>query len=149
MAGPPDVSHARLPVGQFVRYLVVGGWNTAFGYGVFAALNYALTGLVPHAYMVANALASIAAITMAYAGYKLFVFKTKGNYLREYLRFYVVYGSAALLGFALLPILVALLGQVIDQRTYVPYVAQAILIPVSVLFSFVGHKRYSFKPDAT
>jgi len=135
---------SELPRAQLLRYLIVGAWNTLFGYSVFAGLTYVLTGHVPYAYMVANVLSNVVAITVAYVGYKLFVFKTKGNYLREYLRFYVVYGAAMLLGLALLPVFVVLVGLVLPRPALVPYVAQALVIPVTVLSSFVGHKRYSF-----
>jgi len=134
-----------VPRGQLLRYLVVGGWNTLFGYGVFAGLTWALTGRVPYAYMVAAVLSSIIAITMAYVGYKAFVFKTRGNYLREYLRFYVVYGASTLLSLALLPVFVFIVTPLLPQPVYAPYVAQALVMPIVVLSSFFGHQRFSFR----
>jgi putative flippase GtrA len=125
--------------------VVVGGLNTLFGYGSFAALNYWLTGRIPYPYMVANLLANIAAITFAFIGYKYFVFRTKGNLLREYLRTYLVYGSSTLFGLALLPALVFALGFVIHRPSVVPYVAQAIGTVLVVTTSFFGHKKYSFR----
>lgn len=145
---PPLTFRSWLPAGQLIRYVVVGGWNTAFGYGVFALLNYWLTGHIAYPYMVANAISTVTAITVAYFGHKFIVFRTKGNYLREYLRFYMVYGAAALLGFVLLPLFVLLCGLFIFPAKYVPYVAQALVIPVIVLFSFLGHKRFSFRRRA-
>lgn len=130
---------------QLVRYVVVGGWNTLFGYGVFAGFTYALTGLVPYAYMVAAVLAHIVAITMSYAAYKVFVFKTKGNYLREYLRFYVVYGASAVLSLTLLPVFVYVVTPFAREPSHAPYVAQALVMPVVVLSSFFGHQRFSFR----
>ena len=119
--------------------------NTAVGYGSFAGFNYLFTGHIPYAYMAANIVANVIAITTAFLGYKLLVFRTKGNYLREYLRTYVVYGSSALLGLALLPFLVALLGTLIKRQVLVPYVAQAIVTLCVVIASFFGHKKYSFR----
>jgi putative flippase GtrA len=133
---------------QLVRFVIVGGWNTVFGYGVFAGANYLLADRLPHAYMVASVIANILAISMAYLGHKFVTFRTRGNYLREYLRFYLVYGVTALIGLALLPLVVALLGTVVANRAHVPYIAQAILLPIGVLLSFVGHKRFSFRPPA-
>jgi putative flippase GtrA len=130
---------------QVLRYLVVGGANTVIGYAAFAALNYLLTDQVPYAYMFANVGASVFAITIAFLGYKFFVFRTKGNYLREYLRTYVVYGASTLLSLALLPMLVALVGLVMENKVLVPYVAQAFTVPLVVLTSFFGHKKYSFR----
>ncbi len=135
----------RVRYGRVLRYLLVGGFNTAFGYSTFAGLNYFLTGRVPYPYMVASVGSSIASITVAFFGYKLFVFKTKGNALREYLRTYVVYGSSALLGLVLLPILVALLNLVTTRQLLVPYIAQALTIPLVVVASYLGHREFSFR----
>lgn len=142
----PAAPRAPRDLGQVLRYLVVGGWNTAFGYGVFAGLTYLFTDHIPYPYMAANALGSVIAITVAFFGYKLFVFKTEGNYLREYLRVYVVYGASSLLSLALLPLFVALVHLAVANEGAVPYIAQAFTTPLVVLISFVGHQRFSFKP---
>lgn len=146
-SGTPASLVSRLWVryAQVLRYLVVGAVNTLFGYGCFAVLNFVLTDNVPYAYMVANAGANVISITFSFLGYKWFVFRTKGNYLREYLRTYVVYGTSALIGFALLPVLVALVGMFLKDEKLVPYVAQAFVIPLVVLTSFIGHKKFSFR----
>jgi putative flippase GtrA len=125
--------------------LVVGGFNTLVGYGTFAVLNYELTDVIPYAYMVASVLSSVFAITVAFVGYKYVVFRTKGNLLREYLRTYVVYGMSTLVGLALLPLFVFLLGHVIARPRAVPYVAQALATVIVVAGSFMGHKKYSFR----
>jgi len=130
---------------EVFRYLVVGGLNTLFGYGLFAALNYWLTGRIPYPYMIANVLANVVAISFAFVGYKYFVFRTKGNLLREYLRTYLVYGTSMLLGLALLPVLVFALGFLIHRPNLVPYVAQGIGTLLVVTTSFFGHKKYSFR----
>lgn len=137
----------RAQLWQLLRYLLVGGWNTLFGYGSFAVLNVLLTDKVPYAYMFANVFSNVIAITVAFLGYKWFVFKTRGNYVREYLRAFTVYGFAAILGLALLPMLVVCVGLVVHDRKLVPYIAQALAIPIVVLSSFVGHKRYSFRSE--
>lgn len=136
------ISH--FPPGQVVRYLIVGAWNTLFGLALYSGLTYVLTGRIPLAYMVAAALSNVIAITVAFLGYKWFVFKTKGNYLREYLRCYVVYGTTAMVGLALLPILVALLNWILGCRPSVPYIAGVILTGGTVVVSFFGHRQFSF-----
>ncbi len=141
---PPGRLLRHFPPAQVLRYLIVGAWNTLFGYSLFAALTYLLTGVVPYAYMAASVLGNVGAITVAFFGYKWFVFRTKGNYLREYLRCYVVYGTAMLVGLALLPIVVYLLEHVVGLHRSAPYVAGAMLTVGTVLMSFVGHKRFSF-----
>jgi putative flippase GtrA len=95
--------------------------------------------------MFANVIASVASTTVAFVGYKYFVFRTTGNFWREYLRTYVVYGSSMLLGLVLLPTLVFALGFVIGRASLVPYIAQAICTLLVVFGSYFGHKKFSFR----
>lgn len=132
-----------------VRYLLVGGWNTLFGYGVFAALTYVLTPWLPAAYMFASVLGMVIAITVSFFGYKLVVFRTKGNLLKEYFRCYVVYGTTNLIGLGLLPILVYLLKWLGVRELYSPYIAGAILTAGTVVVSFFGHKNFTFAAPRT
>src|ERR1700674_2234048 len=83
----------HIPPGQFGRYLLVGLGNTVFGYATFAFFTAILDRYVPQSYMLASVLASVLNITVAFLGYKWFVFKTKGNYLREWGRCVGVYGG--------------------------------------------------------
>jgi putative flippase GtrA len=136
-------SHKTL--GQFVRYIVVGGFNTVFGYGLFALLNWLFRGLGSYNYMYAAVLANVIAISVAFLGYKWFVFQTRGNYLIEWIRCYAVYGSSALIGLASLPIMVPILRHVLHRPGQAPYIAGALLTMVTVLFSFFGHKNFSFR----
>jgi len=137
--------HSHKSVGQFVRYIVVGGFNTAFGYGLFALLTWSFRGLGSYNYMYAAVLANVIAISVAFLGYKWFVFRTRGNYLIEWIRCFGVYGTSALIGLACLPILVPILRHVLRRPEQAPYIAGAILMIVTVLFSFFGHKNFSFR----
>jgi putative flippase GtrA len=130
---------------QFVRYLLVGGFNTAFGYGIFALLNWSLIGLLPYSYLVANFLASLIAITVSFLGYKWFVFRTRGNYLGEWIRCVGVYSSSMVIGLIGMSILVPTLQTHIQRADRAPYLAGAIMSVVTVLFSFFGHKSVSFR----
>jgi len=121
---------------QGLRYLVIGGLNTLFGYGVTVGLYYALT---PAWHLLAVAtLANIIAITFSFVTYKLIIFKGRGHWLSEYLRCYVVYGFMALFNIAGLWTLVDLLG--------VPaWLAQGLVMGLAVAGSFVGHELFTFK----
>jgi putative flippase GtrA len=121
---------------QKIRYLMIGGWNTVFGYGVFAGLYFWLSNSVHYLFILS--LSYIISITNAYIGYKLFVFKTRGNILREYFRFYLVYGVSFIFNLAMLPLFVETLR--INM-----YVAQAIVTLITILASYVLHKNFSFK----
>jgi putative flippase GtrA len=136
---------AYFPPGQFVRYLMVGTWNTLVGYALYAALTAVLTPLIPYSYMVASLLSSVLSITVAFLGYKWFVFKTKGNYLREWARCVAVYSGSIAIGMLLLPILVSVVRHATRYQRQAPYIAGAMLTGVSVVFSFVGHRKFSFR----
>jgi putative flippase GtrA len=130
---------------QMGRYLLVGGFNTVFGYSLFAVLNYSLQGMGQYSYMLASLLSNLVAISVAFLGYKWFVFRTKGNYMKEWFRCIAVYSSGMLLTLAGLPLLVPLLRRFMVQRPQAaPYVAAAIMAVVVVIASFFGHKHISF-----
>ncbi len=119
-----------------LRYLIAGGWNTIFGYGVTVGL-YALMADKLHIALIAT-IANILAITMSFIVYKLFVFKTQGNWLLEYARSYIVYGGMAILSIIFLWIFVDILGWQI-------WYAQAVVILITVGVSYLGQKSFTFK----
>ncbi|MFD2110537.1 GtrA family protein [Thiorhodococcus fuscus] len=137
------ISH--IPPGQFGRYLIVGVWNTAFGYSTFALFTAALDRYIPFSYLAASLLSSVLNITIAFLGYKWFVFKTKGNYLKEWSRCLVVYSGAILLGLALLPPSVFVVTYLTEDPRIAPYIAGALLMGFQVILSFLGHKTFSFR----
>jgi putative flippase GtrA len=130
---------------EFLRYLLIGGFNTVFGYGLFALLNWAFTGMGPYSYLYAAVLANPIAITVAFLGYKWFVFRTRGNYLTEWIRCMGVYSSTMLIGLAGLSVLVPILRRVLSSPPQAPYLAAAIMTCVTVLVGFLGHRNFSFR----
>jgi putative flippase GtrA len=135
---------AQIPPAQFSRYLIVGLWNTAFGYGTYAGFTALLTPHVPHAYILASVIANAITITVAFLAYKWFVFKTRGDYLREWIRCVAVYGGSALMGTLLLPALVFGLHHFTRFNASAPYIAGAMLLGLSAVASFLGHRNFSF-----
>jgi putative flippase GtrA len=138
----------HIPPGQFGRYLVVGAWNTLFGYGSFAFFTAVLNNKIPHSYILASVISSLLNISVSFFGYKWFVFKTKGNYLREWIRCVAVYSGGILFGVLMLPILVALIRRNTRFFAEAPYIAGALLTGFMVLYSFLGHKKFSFRSPA-
>jgi putative flippase GtrA len=138
---------SHIPPAQFGRYLIVGVWNTVFGYSSFALLTALLTPHIPHAYILAGVLSNLLNITVAFLNYKWFIFKTKGNYLREWCRCLLVYSSGIALGTVLLPATVFCIRQATVFRASAPYIAGALLMGTNVIFSFLGHRKFSFGPS--
>jgi putative flippase GtrA len=141
------ISH--VPPGQFLRYLLVGGWNTLFGYATFAALVTLLVPRINHGYILAFLLSNFIAITVAYLAYKFFVFRTQGNYLKEWLKCLTVYGLGIIPGLILLPLLVAALHYIFHLNRSGPYVAGAVLLALSTIYNFLGHRHFSFRSSDT
>ncbi|MDD5169559.1 MAG: GtrA family protein [Syntrophales bacterium] len=127
-----------------IRFLIVGVWNTIFGYGAFIILNEVFNlFLSPRymAYMAANVFGSVLGITNAFFFHKHFTFKSRENgwdALREYFRFAGTYLFSFLIGLILLPVFVELLGMT-------PPVAAAALLLICTVFSYLGHSRFSFR----
>jgi putative flippase GtrA len=138
-------SSQRTQLWQAIRYLLVGGFNTCFGYGLFVAFNYLFRSLGVYGSEIASLLSNVIAITVAFLGYKWFVFRTHGNYLREWLRCMSVYGSSMVFSLIMLPPLTLLLRHWFGRTQTASNLAAAILTVVTVAASYFGHKHFSFR----
>lgn len=125
---------------QPVRYLIAGAWNTAFAYGIVVVLYAKLSPQL--ATWEVALIANVLAISMSFLTYKLFVFRTHGNWLREYLRCYVAYGGMSIVSIALFTALVDGLRQSV-------WLAQALTILITVGVSYFAHKTFTFKGGGT
>jgi putative flippase GtrA len=134
--------------GQLGRYLLVGVWNTLFSYVSYALLTAILNPMIAHSYIVASVISNLLNISVSYLGYKWFVFKTKGNYLREWIRCVGVYSGGILFGVVMLPAVVLVIQRNTRFVTQAPYIAGAFLTAFMVLYSFLGHKKFSFRGPA-
>jgi putative flippase GtrA len=160
-ATKPRLSHrvkTLFPPGQVLRYLVVGVCNTIIGYGLYAATLFLLTRATPGRYLYLTAVAASLvstplAITVSYFNYKLFVFRTRGNHLREWLKAFGVYGVSMLPGLIALSAFTRLLqtllhGHAPFGKGTAGYIAGALTTGFSTIISFIGHRKITFKPKA-
>jgi putative flippase GtrA len=127
-----------------IRYLAVGACNTAFGYGCFALFTLLLNSVFAYGYVLASLLANFFSITFSFFGYKWFVFRTKGNYLKEWIRCVGVYATSMVVSAAALPFVVGIIRRQPGHDRSAPYIAGAIVLVFSVSFSFFGHRHISF-----
>ena len=128
---PPDLWRLRE-----LRYLVVGGLNTLVGYGLGVGLYLVLSPLLH--ILAIGVLGNLLAITFSFTTYKLLVFKTRGYWLTEYLKSYVVYGGSSVLGIMVLWLLV-------DGLALSIWLAQALAVLIVVMVSYLGHARFTFR----
>jgi putative flippase GtrA len=119
-----------------VRFLIVGVINTVVGYALFA-LFLLVFGYLPSLY-----LSYAVAVTLAFVLHRRFTFRVRGNALVDFVRFVGVYVVSLAVNSVVLPVLVELVG-------LHPLIAQGIALVITTLFSYVGHKWFSFRRSAS
>ena len=120
------------------KIFLVGIVNTICGYSIFSLLLYFFSGYFRYSYLAISIVSNILSISIAFMNYKFFIFQTKGNYMREYFKFYITYAFSICFGLIMLPFLV-------EVFHLSPYIAGFLLIPLSAIISFIGHSKFSFK----
>ena len=121
--------------GRTLRYLLVGGFNTAVAYAIGVGLYQSLHPSLPTPLI--GLLGNVITISLSYLTQRTLVFRSRAPWFAEYLRCYAVYGATSLLTIALQWALVDGVGLSI-------WWAQAIVIPVGVVLSYTGHARFTF-----
>ncbi len=120
--------------------MLVGFFNTIFGYtaGMFFYFLFKDTLNT----LEISFLANIITISMSFFMYKLFVFKTRGNWLNEYFKCFFVYGSITIQAIILMVILV-------DYLHIIFWIAQAIAMLIIMIVSYFGHNQFTFNKKIT
>jgi len=139
MSGPPGW-FLRVVRDQRVAFLVIGGVNTLVGFASFAAFLVTVGQLwaKPWGYLAALACAHVVSVLIAFVLYRFVVFRVRGHILADLWRFETVYLLALAVNFVLLPALVEIAGLPVLG-------AQALIMLVTSVMSWVGHKNYSFR----
>lgn len=136
-----------VPKSEVLRYLMVGGWNTVFALALYFAFVHLFSRMMPlhlpWAAVCAQVVTTPIGITMAFLCYKHFVFHTKGNYLKEWLRCFAVYSVSFPVG------LFIIFGatHVLSRWTpaHAAQIAGVVNSGVSAIYSYFAHKKFSFK----
>lgn len=127
----------RLLGDERVRFVLVGAVNTVVGYGLFVAIELAFgryTG-----YLISLYLSYAIATVIAFGLHRRYTFRVigKGGMLLDFLRFQGVNLAALLVNTVALPLLVEL-------AQFQPIFAQALIVIITTLISYLGHKFFSF-----
>lgn len=124
----------RAELWRILRFLLVGGLNTAFGYAVYAAFI-----LVGAPLWMAVGGAMLLAIMFNFFSYGALVFgSTSRRLLPRFLIFYLAFGSLNVL-------LLRLLGALGAG----PLLAQALLLPLLAVCAYLGLRGFVFRGHAT
>jgi len=146
------VSWDRL-LGEKPRFLVVGAVNTLLGYLLFLALlatlgawlqslshstSYVLAALGDHYYLAVQWVAWVVGVPMSTTTMKYFAFRSKGRWLHQMGRGYLVYLPAQALASALLWLTVRVLG-------LSPQVGVLLVVVVTTVLTYIAHKYFTFR----
>lgn len=117
---------------QFSKFTFVGILNTIVGYGLFfifvSYINYLLATILSH----------IIAVAHSYLWNRYWVFPSRNPVLWEFLKFNSVY----------LLVLVenlVLMFCFVNYFSIDPKIAGLLILPITTLISYFGHRRWSFK----
>ncbi|MCR2801719.1 GtrA family protein [Microbacterium sp. zg-Y818] len=135
MSGP-DGPLLRLVKDRRVAFLIVGVINTVVGFAWFALFDLTIGRL--WGYMITLLFAHVASVLCAFVLYRRFVFRVRGHVWADLGRFELVYLSALAVNAVLLPLLV-------EFARLQPIVAQAVIVFVTTMISYLGHSRFSFR----
>jgi putative flippase GtrA len=121
-----------------VRYVVVGGCNTLFGFAVFAALDLVLAEYIGHYFVLA--VATAIGIVFSHTTQRHLVWLSDGPYVPELARFASVYA-----GFFLANLVLLYVAHSILDAPVIP--AQIVITLVIVFGTFLVHRSWTFGLD--
>lgn len=155
--GPDPKAHGAfaamrrmMPTGEVIRFLLVGGFNTVFSLALYSGLVIVFGRMLPNRGKpliadIAFVVSTPIAITVAFLCYKHFVFRTKGNYLKEWLRCFAVYSVSFPMGLVILPTATHLFQRAVLTHPYAPFLAGIVNSLIIACYSYFAHKKFSFK----
>jgi len=144
MSGPTQSSEgsepsrlAKLIGSERFRYLIVGAANTGVGFGLFVLLELLIGSFT--SYFVSLYGSFFLGSIVSFASHRALTFRVVGkrNVVKEFLRFQGVNLGSLALNSAGLPFLVEIAG-------LTPIVAQGLLVIVTTVVGYLGHKFFSF-----
>jgi FkbH-like protein len=120
---------------QQLRFLAVGGFNTAFNWLVFSALVWSFGH---DFYLWALAIMYAVGSVVGFVLYRRFVFSVTGSVLKDVARFQLV-------SFGPFVFNIFFLMTLIGWLRFDPVVGQTIFVVLNSIWSFLGHKYFSFR----
>ena len=139
-----------------IRYLIAGGLNTVFGLSIYPILSWVITDnqlqrlvsflggtnfivilkLVP-LYLIILTISYILSVTFAYITTKLIVFRTHGNYIKEFVKFSTFHLFVFGVNLFILPALV-------EWGNIRPIYAQPLFTIIIIIAGYIWHRRITF-----
>jgi putative flippase GtrA len=148
--GPFAALRRALPAAEVILFLLVGGFNTAFSIALAYLLIHPVEFFFPKlplaaATTIANYASLPISITVAFLGYKWFVFRTHGNYFKEWLKVFAVYGVSLPFPFIIIPLATTLFLHFSMPHKLASLLALIVNSGAIACYSYFAHKKFSFK----
>jgi putative flippase GtrA len=148
--GPFAALRRMLPKGEVIRFLIVGCCNTLFSILLQAGFGALFTRLYPHASQSWIAIAAVVCavpfgVTFSFLGFKHFVFRTKGNYLAEWIRCFAVYSPTIPAAILIVGVATKLFELTPLPRPWAKDAAFVVNSGIIAVYSYLGHKKFSFR----
>ncbi|MBN2676020.1 MAG: GtrA family protein [Alphaproteobacteria bacterium] len=121
---------------QELRYLLVGGFNTAVGLVLFTVFFLIFKSMMRPSFILY--FSSFFSITVSFFTLKYFVFQSQGKFLKEYPRTFLVQTVSLILNGVLLDYVTKMFG-------FYPLYTQPVLVLFIAISGYFAHKMYSFK----
>lgn len=118
---------------QKLRFLLVGGFNTVFSYGLFVLMVAAIG--IP--YKIAIAVGYVISTNVSIFTMRYYVFRSKGSLKKEYAKAWGVYLTTMLINYAAMYAMV-------DLGAVNELLAQGIYTVLITVFTYLMHKYFSF-----
>lgn len=122
--------------GRKVRFVLVGGLNTLVGLLAYPLLFFSLKPL-GLGYLRVLVISQLLCTTFSYLTNKFFVFKTQGNYSKEFLKFVSFHGIYFVMNLVVLWLLV-------DQMAFSPVWSQLGFASLVIVTSYIWHSKITF-----
>lgn len=125
----------RMFADERVRFLLVGGVNTVFAYLLFVGFEVVFGGQ----YFISLVLSYAIATLLAFVLHRRVTFGVQGRegIVADFLRFESVYVVMFLVNAALLPLFIEVVG-------WPSFLAQAVIVVITTVGSYLAHKFFTF-----
>ena len=125
--------------GRPVRYVLAGALNTVVGFSAYPSLLW-FSGWFREHYLVALLIVQVFCVCFAFTTYKVGVFKSRNNILRDFLRFTSYYATIFGLNWIILPFFVEVVG-------INPIITQTVFNVFVVIFGYFWHSNITFASE--
>ena len=133
----------RLLGDERVRFVLVGGFNTGFGYLLFVVMELLVGRNFEYGYFISLYVSFVIATIVAFWLHRHFTYRVTGtgSVFIDFVRFMSVYLVS-------LGINTVALWALVDLLKVPVLIAQALIVIVTTLVSYFGHKFFSFRRTA-